>query len=234
MNQYVFDYGHRPATGEEDFLVAESNAEAMAWIDRWPDWDSRGLAIWGPAGSGKSHLAEIWSRRSGARHVSAAELGMALFETWPAGDGHAVLEDLGEGYREPDLFHFVNLVREDGGCLMITDRTPPARWKVNLPDLRSRLAALPAVAIGRPEDSLIAAVLEKQFRDRQLNIGKGVIAYLVTRMERSFSAITEIVGALDRLSLVEKRTITVPQARRVLEAAQTDCQALGNRRWIQD
>ena len=222
MKQYAFDYGHRPATGEEDFLVAASNAEAVAWIDRWPEWDNGGLAVYGPAGSGKTHLADIWRRRSGARRVKCAELDLALVESRRKGAVHVVLEDAGAGFGESELFHFINLVREDGGTLLITDRTPPARWNVALPDLRSRLAALPAVAIGRPEDSLIAAVLVKQFRDRQLAIGDGVVAYLVSRMERSFSAIAEIVGALDRLSTVEKRQITVPQARRVLETSRMD------------
>ncbi len=217
MSQYVFDYDDQaPAMGEGDFLVAGSNAAAKAWVDRWPDWENRGLAIWGPAGSGKSHLAEIWRRRSGASLLSAADVGASLLRPWRG--GHVVLENLTTGFAENGLLHLVNLVREDGGSLLLTGRAPPARWPVRLPDLASRLAALPAVDIGRPEDSLIAAVLEKQFRDRQLDVGGDVVPYLVTRMERSFSAIRDIVDALDSLSLREQRPITVPQARRALEA----------------
>ena len=217
MNQFVFEYEHKPAFDEAEFLVADSNADARAWIERWPDWDGRGLAIWGPRGSGKTHLADIWRRRSGARLVNASEIGPCFFDAWQGGS--LVLESRGEGMSESGLLHVINLLREEGGFLLITDTAPPARWRVSLPDLRSRLAALPAVAIGRPEDDLIAAVLAKQFRDRQITVGDGVITYLVRRMERSFGAIGAIVEILDRLSLVEKRPITVPRARRALETA---------------
>ena len=217
MNQYVFEYDDQPAFDESEFLVADSNADARAWIDRWPDWDSRGLAIWGPQGSGKTHLADIWRQRSGARLVNAADIGPDFFDSWQG--GNLVLDDRVDGVGESGLLHVINLVREEGGYLLITDTAPPARWQVSLPDLRSRLAALPAVAIGRPEDDLIAAVLAKQFRDRQIKVSDGVITYLVLRMERSFGAIGTIVATLDLLSLVEKRPITVPRARRALEAA---------------
>ena len=217
MNQYVFEYDDQPAFDESEFLVADSNADARAWIDRWPDWDGRGLAIWGPEGSGKTHLADIWRQRSGARLVNAADIGPDFVDSWQG--GNLVLEDRVDGVGESGLLHAINLVREEGGYLLITDTAPPARWQVSLPDLRSRLAALPAVAIGRPEDDLIAAVLAKQFRDRQIKVGDGVISYLVLRMERSFDAIGTIVATLDLLSLVEKRPITVPRARRALETA---------------
>ena len=217
MNQYVFEYDDQPAFDESEFLVAESNADARAWIDRWPEWDGRGLAIWGPQGSGKTHLADIWRQRSGARLVNAADIGPDFIDSWNG--GNLVLDDRVDGVGESGLLHVINLVREEGGYLLITDTAPPARWQVSLPDLRSRLAALPAVAIGRPEDDLIAAVLAKQFRDRQIKVSDGVISYLVLRMERSFDAIGTIVATLDLLSLVEKRPITVPRARRALEAA---------------
>lgn len=217
MNQYVFEYNDQPAFDESEFLVGDSNADARAWIDRWPDWDGRGLAIWGPEGSGKTHLADIWRQRSGARLVNAADIGPDFFDSWQG--GNLVLDDRIDGVGESGLLHVINLVREEGGYLLITDTAPPARWQISLPDLRSRLAALPAVAIGRPEDDLIAAVLAKQFRDRQIKVSDGVISYLVLRMERSFGAIGTIVATLDLLSLVEKRPITVPSARRALEAA---------------
>ena len=220
MNQHVFDYGDEPAFDESTFLVADSNAAAMAWINRWPDWDGRGLAIWGPHGSGKTHLADIWRQRSGARLVNICEIDRAFLDSWQG--GNLLLEDRPDGVGESGLLHVINLVREEGGYLLITDTAPPARWSISLPDLRSRLAALPAVAIGRPEDDLIGAVLAKQLRDRRIKVGDGVIPYLALRMERSFGAIGTIVECLDRLSLVEKRRITVPQARRALEKAHVE------------
>ncbi len=219
--QFVFGFEHRPALGEESFLVAPGNRDAVAWIDRWPDWPGRVLAIHGPEGCGKSHLAHVWRRRSGARSLRARDLSERRLEAWPDGASDTVVEDGDRGVDETALFHLVNLVREDRGSLLLTSRRAPARWDVALPDLRSRLAAAQAVAIDRPDDALVGAVLAKRFRDRQLVVADDVVAYLVARMERSFAAIGGTVAALDALSLAERRAITVPLARRVLEAAGT-------------
>lgn len=219
--QFVFGFEHRPALGEESFLVAPGNRDAVAWIDRWPDWPGRVLAIHGPQGCGKSHLAHVWRRKSGAVVLRAGDLSERRLEAWPDGGSAVVVEDGDRGVDERALFHLVNLAREDRGGLLLTSRRAPARWSVALPDLRSRLAAAQTAAIDRPDDGLIAAVLEKHFHDRQLAVADAVVGYLVARMERSFAAIGEIVAALDALSLAERRAITVPLARRVLDAAET-------------
>lgn len=221
-HQLVLGFEHRPALGEESFLVADSNRDAVAWIDRWPDWPGRILAVHGPSGSGKSHLSHVWQRRSGARRLEAGELGTTFLEAWPGKGTALVIEHGDRGVDETALFHVINLVREDQGYLLLTGREAPARWSVALPDLASRLSAVTAVQLGPPDDALIAAVLTKQFQDRQLRVPDDVVAYLVARMERSFAAIGQTVAALDTLSLAERRAITVPLARRVLEASQSE------------
>ncbi len=219
-SQLVLGFEHRPALGEEKFLIAPSNRDAVAWIDRWPDWLGNTLAVYGPEGSGKTHLVHVWQRRSEALWLAAEDLDSAFLETWP-GEGTAVVVENGDrGIDEQSLFHLINLAREDGGYLLLTGRAAPARWNVKLPDLDSRLSALTTVPLGPPDDALIAAVLAKQFEDRQLLVPEDVIGYLVARMERSFAAIGEIVAALDTLALAERRAITVPLARRVLDATQ--------------
>jgi len=221
-HQLVLGFEHRPALGEESFLVADSNQDAVAWIDRWPDWPGRILAVHGTSGSGKTHLSHVWQRRSGAQRLEAGELDQAFLEAWPGKGTALVLENGDGGVNEIALFHVINLVREDQGFLLLTGREAPARWPVDLPDLGSRLAALTAVRLGPPDDALIAAVLTKQFQDRQLRVPDDVVDYLVARMERSFAAIGQAVAALDTLSLAERRAITVPLARRVLEASQNE------------
>ena len=221
-NQLVLGFEHRPALGEESFLIADSNHDAVAWIDRWPDWPGRILAIHGPLGAGKTHLSHVWQRRCGAQRLEADELDQTFLEAWPGKGTALVIENGDLGVDETALFHVINLVREDQGYLLLTGREAPARWSVDLPDLGSRLAALTAVPLGSPDDQLIGAVLTKQFQDRQLRVPGDVVAYLVARMERSFAAIGQTVAALDTLSLTERRAITVPLARRVLEASQSE------------
>ncbi len=201
--QLALDLGHRPALGREDFLVAPCNENAVAWIDRWPDWPGPALVIHGPAGCGKTHLARVWRQRSGAAE-------------------NAVIENADRPADDVALFHLYNRHAEEGGHLLLTARTPPARWPERLPDLISRLAASPTVAIGAPDDTLIAQVVVKLFADRQLEAGAEVVSYLVTHMERSFAAARRLVAAADAAALAAKRPITVPLVRDVLTALERD------------
>ena len=213
--QRTFDWGVRPALGREDFLVAPCNEAAVAWLDRWPNWPGPALVIHGPPGSGKSHLAEVWRRRSGAEAVEAA----ALAQTAPGG-GHAaaalVIDGLGGRIDERALLHAYNSVAEQGGHLLLAALAPPARWPLSLPDLVSRLRVAPAVAIGLPDDTLLAALMLKLFADRQIAVAPEVPAYVVPRIERTFAAVSSLVERLDRAALAEGRPVTVPLVRAVL------------------
>ena len=216
--QLALDLGHRPASGYEDFLVAPSNADAVAWLDRWPDWPSHALALHGPAGCGKSHLAHVWRARSGADILLAREVSVNDVPGLVRSSDAVAVEDAAAVADEEALLHLYNLLGERRGFLLLTGRQPPARWRLALPDLRSRLNSMPAVAIHPPDDSLLAAVLIKMFADRQLAPEPEVLSYLVGRMERSFEAARATATALDRAALARRRRITVPLARQVLES----------------
>jgi chromosomal replication initiation ATPase DnaA len=213
--QLVLDLPHRAALGRGDFLVAPSNEAAVAWIDRWPDWPAPGLALFGPAGSGKSHLAAVWQARSGAAALTAEALA-----GWRVAARSCVFEDGEAALANPAaaeaLFHLYNRIAAAGGHMLLTGTTPPARWPVALPDLGSRLRALPAAEIKAPDDAMLAGLFAKLFRDRQLAVAGEVILYLVQRIERSCAAVARAVEALDRASLAERRAITLPLARAAL------------------
>ncbi len=216
--QLVLDLGHRSARGVEDYLVAPCNQDAVAWLDRWPDWPGPALALHGPAACGKTHLAHIWMNRSGAQLLSAGELSELALDRVMAQGHNVIVDDAGSGIDERALLHFYNMIGEAGGNLLLAGRMPPSRWMVGLADLRSRLNAAPAVAIGRPDDALIGAVLVKLFGDRQVPVDGEVLAYVLARMERSFAAARTLVAALDRAALAAHRRITIPLAREVMAA----------------
>jgi chromosomal replication initiation ATPase DnaA len=198
----------RPLMDGEDFLVAESNAQAVAWLDRWPDWPGQMLLLHGAPGSGKTHLAEIWRQRSAADAAPEALLGDAA---------HALVEGLDTLTDEAALFHLINHVRQQGGTLLVTSRAAPATLGIVLPDLASRLRGASVVAIEPPDDALLGMLLVKQLADRQLVVGQEVVDYALTRMERSAEAARRLAAAIDRVSLAERRRITVPLVRRVLD-----------------
>jgi chromosomal replication initiation ATPase DnaA len=180
--------------GAADFILSASNQSAAEWLSEPGRWPMPRSLLVGPAASGKSHLAGMFA----------------------AATGGTVIEDADRLTDGEPLFHAWNAATA-GTPLLLTARRLPKFWAHSLPDLASRLAATPLVRVDDPDDGLLAAVLEKRFADKGLRVGGDVIAWLVTRIERSFAAASEIVEALDAVALANKRAISVPLARELLE-----------------
>ncbi len=218
--QIPLDLGSRHAFGRSDFQIGKSNAAAVGWIDRWPEWSAPVLVLQGPAASGKSHLAAVWQDIA-----SAAVVNPEMLTTMQAEDlfalGDALVLDgldpwLGDQDAETTLFHLYNMLKEEQKTMMITMRMAPSSADFVIPDLASRFRAAPSVSIHAPDDMLLASVLIKLFSDRQLSVSNDVIAYLLPRMERSFASARDIVARADQKALSEKRRISVPLMRKVL------------------
>ena len=209
-NQLTLELALPPPTyTREDFVVSGGNREALAWIDRWPDWPAPALALSGPTGCGKTHLARIWAARAGAVVVDGADLegkSVADLSDMAAATPTIVVEGADRA-PERALFHLYNLLRERRGYMVLLSAEPPARWQITLPDLASRLRAAPAVAVEPPDDELLGSIILKQLADRQLHAAPGVVHYLVSHMERSAEAARRVVAALDRRALAERREI---------------------------
>jgi chromosomal replication initiation ATPase DnaA len=214
--QLVLDLAHRQALGEEDFLVSSSNAAAVELIDRWPAWPNPVCVVLGPQGSGKSHLANVWRLRSSAGLLATSALDEPAVAALPEG-GALALEDLDrEPLDERALFHLINRARESRLSVLLTSRLAPGDLELAVPDLRSRLRALPVVEVHAPDEALLKAVLVKLFADRQLNVDPAVIEFVSVRMERSMAAATRVVAAVDRLALATHRKVTRPLAAEAL------------------
>ena len=215
-DQLTFDLPLRAALGASDFFIAPSNQAAADMIDLWPHWPQASVAVVAPAHAGKTHLANVWLLRSGAARLEARTLGEADVPAALA-SGAVLVEDLHAGIAsEPALFHLLNAVREQKLSMLLTSRTPPGELEVRLPDLRSRLRALPVVTIAPPDEVLLKAVLVKLFTDRQLAVEPSLIGYLAARMERSMEAAAAVVAAIDRAALAAHRKVTRALAAEVL------------------
>lgn len=210
--QLTFDLDRAPSLARRDFLESESNAAALRLVEAWPDWPHPVAAIIGPPGSGKSHLGRIWAARTGAETLDPGD---------PLVRGAFVLEyELSGKVLTPEaetaLFHALNRAAAGEGDILILSGDPPARWPVALPDLKTRLAAVPVTRLDVPDTPLMGGVLLKLFIDRQLRIAPEVVPFLAARLERSLARAGEAVEALDRAALAAKRPVTVAFAAKVL------------------
>jgi len=209
---------HRPQMTRADFLIGAANAEALGLIDSWPDWGVMSVMLSGPAGSGKTHLVEIWRARSNASVVTAADLDDSRVDRLIE-RGAVAVEDLHvRPFAEAALFHLLNLASERKASILLTSRIAAPALGVDLPDLASRLRAARAVELGAADDALLSAVLVKLFADRQLAVDAGVIDFVLQRMERSLEAANLLVEYLDREALAGG----VPINRRLVARALTE------------
>jgi chromosomal replication initiation ATPase DnaA len=181
-------------------------------LDAWPRWPGGCLALVGPEGVGKTHLARAW-----AEDTRAVVLDRAKPEVAAAAGRPALLEDVDQGMEDEALFHLINQAAQDGAGLLLTARRPPAAWAAELADLRSRLNALMVAEIAPPDDEVLSGVLKTFFRERNIRPHEDVYPYLLRRMERSIPGAREIVRRLDETEDGVMRPISRVLARRILE-----------------
>ncbi|WP_274426810.1 DnaA regulatory inactivator HdaA [Chelativorans sp. YIM 93263] len=215
--QLPLDLAHGEARSRDDLIVTPANEQAVTLVESWPDWPAPVVVLAGPAGSGKSHLADIWRTESGAFSVPAAQTdadALAAAEHRPI-----LVDDTDDPHLdETGLFHLINTVRSSGTHLLLTARRFPAGWGVSLPDLLSRLKAAATVEIQEPDDMLLSGVIVKLFADRQVGVEPHVVQFIVRRMERSLSTAQMLVEHLDKAALERQARVTRGLASEILSA----------------
>jgi len=225
--QLALDLRLKPSFGREDFLIASSNRLAADFIDRWPDWPSSTALLVGPSGTGKTHLLEIWRRRSGAQILSIADVSEDVVSDLVQSGGAVALEHAPDAaINQRALFHLLNAARENRGHVLIATRQNARHWGITLRDLASRLEAAPAIAIQPAEDDLLRAVLVKLFADRQCMVEASFVEYLIARMPRSLEAARALVAAIDTRALAlgtrPNRSLAAKVLSELTESAQLD------------
>lgn len=220
IRQLVFDLPPNATLTRDDFFTSGANEAALGAIDSWPLWPDGKMVLVGPEGAGKTHLAHIWAEAANATVISAAALVTADLPVLASGRAVAV-EDVdqiaGNLLAETALFHLHNLVLPRGS-LLVTATTPPRDWGLVLPDLQSRLQSAALTRLAPPDDMLLSAVLVKLFADRQIAVAPALIAFLITRMDRSIGAARQLVARLDTHALALGRPITRALAADVLDS----------------
>jgi len=200
------------AFSRAEFATGPSNAVALAALDAWPAWHGGCLVLVGPEGVGKTHLAQAWALAHDALVLDPMGPDVSAAAGRPV-----LLEDVDQGVSEEALFHLINLAPQQGGGLLLTARTAPASWPTGLPDLRSRLNALPVALIEEPDDTVLEGALRNFFSERSIRPSQEVYSYLLRRMERSIPGARELVKRLDEAGDGEMRPVSRLLAREILE-----------------
>jgi chromosomal replication initiation ATPase DnaA len=214
---FEFRMGER---SPDTLVVAEANRDAAKLLTDWTAWPRGVLALAGPRGSGKTHIALAWALEAGARQLPAAagpDEGAAAFRE---SGGRIVIDDAHAERDEAMLWRVLDLAAAQGGAVLLVGQTPPAAWDVALPDLRSRLAAAPVARLKEPDEALMAVVLRRICREQFIQLSDDAARYLVRRLPRTFAAARAWAAALDQELVRGARPVSLTGAKRALQKAQ--------------
>ena len=215
-DQLILKFPSHQAYKKEDFYVSPSNQKAYDFINSWPKWIKRTINIFGPSGSGKSHLASILKSNTSCLQIETKNLSDEIFFKFKTKEA-LIIENLDEKVSEKLLFTLWNIASQDNKYLLITSKKPINSFKFKLRDLISRVNSCLIIGINLPSDDLISVILAKNFSDKQIKVEKKHIDYIVKRIDRSYEKISQFILTLDKYSLKKGSPFALKMIKEVLK-----------------
>ena len=215
-DQLILKFPSHQAYKKEDFYVSPSNQEAYDFINSWPKWIKRTVNIFGPSGSGKSHLASILKSKTSCLQIETKKLNDEIFFKFKTKEA-LIIENLNEKASEKLLFSLWNIALQDNKYLLITSKKPINSFKFKLRDLMSRVTSSLIIGINLPSDDLISVILAKNFSDKQIKVEKKHIDYIIKRIDRSYEKISQFILILDKYSLKKGSPFGLKMIKEVLK-----------------
>ena len=215
-DQLILKFPSHQAYKKEDFYVSPSNQEAYDFINSWPKWIKRTVNIFGPSGSGKSHLASILKSKTSCLQIETKKLSDEIFFKFKAKET-LIIENLDRKVSEKLLFSLWNIALQDSKYLLITSKKPINTFQFKLRDLMSRVTSSLTIGINLPSDDLISVILAKNFSDKQITVEKKHIDYIVRRIDRSYEKISQFILTLDKYSLKRGSPFALKMIKEVLK-----------------
>jgi len=201
---------------KEDFFVTSSNKEAYDFINSWPKWVKRIVNIFGPPGSGKTHITSILKSKTSVLETESNLLNDNIFFKFKTKEA-LIIKNLNENISEKLFFSLWNTVIQDNKYLLITSINPISTYKLKLLDLKSRIRSCMSIRIKLPSDELISVILAKNFSDKQIAVEKKHIDYIIKRIDRSYEKISQFISILDRYSLKKASPLNLKLIKEVLK-----------------
>ena len=216
QNQLLINFNLKKDYDEQDFYVSSSNKYAFNIINSWPQWVKRTVNLHGEQYSGKSHLSKIFETKTTCLNIESINFTNEIllkFKTKQA----LIIENFNFNIPEKLLYTLINIVEQENKYLLITSLKPLNKFDFKLKDLNSRINNCLFVEIGAPDDELIYALIVKNFSDRQINIDKKIIEYIIKRINRSYKDIFLFIYKVDQLSLQKGKPINLSIIKKILK-----------------
>ena len=215
-NQLILKFPSKKVYLKEDFYVSDSNQQAFDFISSWPKWIKRTVNIFGPIGSGKTHVASILKNKTSTLEIHSSKIDDNIFAKFKTKEA-LIIENLNNKISEKLLFSLWNVILQDNKYLLITSEKPINSYKFKLPDLKSRVDSCVSIGIKLPSDELISVILTKNFSDKQIKVEKKQIDYIIKRIDRSYEKISQFISVLDKYSLKKGSPFSLKLIKEVLK-----------------
>lgn len=212
----------------DTLVVTDANRDAARLLTEWRTWPSGALALVGPQGSGKTHLALAWALETGARQVSPRANPDDAAAIFREARGRVLIDDADSEADEAMLWRVLDLARTEAGAVLVVGQRGPVHWPATIPDLRSRLANLGAAELGEPDEALMEVVLRRICREQFILLSDSAAKYLARRLPRTFAAAHRVAAALDADLAKGARPVALGAARKALEKVEAQWGAAGD------
>ena len=215
LNQLLLNFNHKQNFNYSDFYVSKSNYYAFQLIEKWPNWEKNILNIYGEKYSGKTHLSNIFLDKNKGIKVSEKDINNDVFKKLKLYE-NVVIDNYYNQSDEKLMYSIFNLVDQDNKYLIINSVDPINELNFKLNDLKSRAKNCLFAKIDNPDDDLMFAIILKSFSDRQIQIDKKLIDFIIKRIDRSYGKIADFIYKVDELSLKKKKAININIIKEIL------------------
>jgi len=215
LNQLLLNFKQNQNFNYNDFYVSKSNYYAFQLIEKWPKWEKNILNIYGEKYSGKTHLSNIFLKKNGGIKVEEKEINNEIFKKFKLYE-NIIIDNYDNEVEEKLIYSIFNLADQDNKYLIINSINPINKIDFELNDLKSRSKNCLFGQIENPDDELMFAIILKSFSDRQIQIDKKLIDFIIKRIDRSYGKIADFIYKVDELSLKKMKAIDLKTIKEIL------------------
>ena len=216
LNQQILHFHYEQNFKDQDFYVSNSNEHSFSLLNSWPKWNKNFINLIGEKFSGKSHLISIFLKKYKGIKINSEDISNDFLQNIKIHE-NIVVENLNETINENLLFTLINIIDQDNKYLIVTSTTPIVDFKFKLNDLKSRSTNFILSQIEKPGDDLMYALILKNLSDRQISIDKKLIDFIIKRIDRTYSKISDFIYKIDEISLKRKKPIDFKIIKEALE-----------------